>query len=143
MAPGESRFMKFTVRSHVHGIENEVSHLDLVQNGTFFNNFIAPQIGYQPAGELSDKNDRKKYGLKEKDLMPALERNCDEHCRNTYLSNNSDWVNVDTVISTTPDQIAVASRLARKRVDRKWSPLLPLQARSLLPELLFLHFSPL
>jgi aminopeptidase N len=40
--------------------------------------------------------------------MPALERNCDEHCRNTYLSNNSDWVNVDTVISTSPDQIAVA-----------------------------------
>ena len=83
MAPGESRNMKFTVRSHVHGIENSVSHLDLAQNGTFFNNFVAPQIGYQTAGELSDKNDRKKYGLKEKDLMPALERNCDEHCRNT------------------------------------------------------------
>ena len=108
MAPGESRNMKFTVRSHVHGIENQTSHLDLVQNGTFFNNFIAPQIGYQAGGELTDKNDRKKYGLKEKDLMPALERNCDEHCRNTYLSNNSDWVNVDTVISTSPDQIAVA-----------------------------------
>ena len=108
MAPGESRSMKFVTRSHVHGIENQTSHLDLVQNGTFFNNFIAPQIGYQTAGELTDKNDRKKYGLKEKDLMPALERNCDEHCRNTYLSNNSDWVNVDTVISTSPDQIAVA-----------------------------------
>jgi ABC-type transport system involved in multi-copper enzyme maturation permease subunit len=108
MAPGESRPMKFTVRSHEHGIENEVSHLELVQNGTFFNNFVAPQIGYQSAGELTDKNDRKKYGLKEKDLMPTLERNCDAHCRNTYISNNSDWVNVDTVISTTPDQIAVA-----------------------------------
>ncbi len=108
MSPGESRPMKFTVKSHVHGIENDVSHLDLVQNGSFFNNFIAPQIGYQASGELSDKNDRKKYGLKEKDLMPALERNCDLHCRDTYLSNNSDWVNVDTVISTSPDQIAVA-----------------------------------
>src|SRR6476620_4945046 len=40
--------------------------------------------------------------------MPALERDCDEHCRNTYLSNNSDWVDVDTVISTAPDQIAIA-----------------------------------
>src|ERR1700722_19057545 len=108
MAPGESRHMKFTVRSHVHGIENDASHLDFVENGTFFNNLIAPQIGYQPAGELTDKNDRKKQGLKEKDLMPTLERNCDEHCRNTYISNNSDWVNVDTVISTSPDQIAVA-----------------------------------
>ncbi len=108
MAPGESRHMKFTVRSHVHGIENDASHLDFVENGTFFNNLMAPQIGYQPAGELTDKNDRKKQGLKEKDLMPTLERNCDEHCRNTYISNNSDWVNVDTVISTSPDQIAVA-----------------------------------
>jgi ABC-2 type transport system permease protein len=108
MAPGESRTMRFTVRSHVHGVENDASHLDLVENGTFFNNMIAPQIGYQAAGELTDKNDRKKQGLKEKDRMPALERNCDEHCRNTYLSNNSDWVNVDTVISTSPDQIAVA-----------------------------------
>jgi ABC-2 type transport system permease protein len=117
MAPGESRPMKFTVRSHVHGIENDVSHLELVQNGTFFNNFVAPQIGYQPAGELTDKNDRKKNGLKEKDLMPALERNCDEHCRNTYISNNSDWVNVDTVISTSPDQIAVAPG----SLEREWT----------------------
>ncbi len=108
MAPGESRRMKFTVTSHVHGVENDVSHLDLVENGTFFNNFIAPQIGYQPPFELTEKNDRKKQGLKEKDRMPALERNCDEHCRNTYLSNNSDWVNVDTVISTSPNQIAIA-----------------------------------
>ncbi len=117
LAPGESRSMQFTVRSHVHGIENSASHLDLVQNGTFFNNTIAPQIGYQSAGELTDKNDRRKQGLKEKDLMPALERNCDEHCRNTYLSNNSDWVNIDTVISTSPDQIAIAPG----SLDKEWT----------------------
>ena len=108
MAPGESRPMKFTVRSHVRGVENEVSHLELVEDGTFFNNTIAPMIGYQPTGELSDKNDRKKYGLKEKDTMPALERNCTADCMNTYISNNADWVNVDTVISTSADQMAVA-----------------------------------
>src|SRR5258708_23272104 len=107
-APGESRMMKFKVKNNVRGFENDVSHLQIVQNGTFFNNFIAPQIGYQAAGELSEKNDRKKHGLKEKDLMPALERNCAAHCRNTYLSNNSDWVSVETVMSTSPDQIAVA-----------------------------------
>ena len=50
MAPGESRSMKFTVSSHVRGIENETSHLDLVQDGTFFNNQVAPQIAYQSAG---------------------------------------------------------------------------------------------
>jgi aminopeptidase N len=40
--------------------------------------------------------------------MPALETNCTADCMNTYISNNSDWVNVDTVISTSSDQIAIA-----------------------------------
>jgi len=40
--------------------------------------------------------------------MPALERNCTADCSDTYISNNSDWVNVDTVISTSADQMAIA-----------------------------------
>jgi ABC-type transport system involved in multi-copper enzyme maturation permease subunit len=108
LAPGESLRMKFTVAAISRGFEQSLSHNNLVQNGTFFNNTIAPQIGYQPSRELTDRNDRRKQGLPERDLMPALERNCTAHCRNTYLSNNSDWVSVDTVISTSPDQIAVA-----------------------------------
>jgi aminopeptidase N len=40
--------------------------------------------------------------------MPALEANCTADCMDNYISNNSDWVNVDTVISTSADQIAVA-----------------------------------
>jgi len=108
LEPGEHRQMRFTVRSLDRGFENEVTNKELVQNGTFFNNMIAPQIGYQQGRELTDRNDRKKYHLPEWNLMPVLERNCTGHCRNTYLSNNSDWVDVDTVISTSQDQIAVA-----------------------------------
>jgi ABC-2 type transport system permease protein len=58
--------------------------------------------------ELDDANDRRKYGLKEIDLMPALERNCTVDCSENYLGGHSDWVDVDTVISTSPDQIAIA-----------------------------------
>ncbi len=108
MQPGEKRHMRFTVKKETRGFENSVTALQIVQNGTFFNNTIAPQIGYQPGTELEDKNTRKKYGLKEKERMPALERNCTVDCRDNYLSNNSDWVNVETVISTSPDQIAIA-----------------------------------
>ena len=108
LAPGEHRPMRFTVRSINRGFENQVTNQELVQNGTFFNNQIAPQIGYQTGRELTDRNDRKKYGLPEWNLMPVLERNCAEHCRDTYLSNNSDWVDVDTIIGTSEDQIAVA-----------------------------------
>lgn len=108
LAPGETRMMRFTVKSKTRGFENGVSNTQLVQNGTFFNNSIAPQIGYSENGELSQPNERKKYGLPPKDLMPALERNCTANCANTYLSSSSDWVSLETVISTSGDQMAVA-----------------------------------
>jgi len=108
MQPGESRVMHFTVKARNRGFENSVTNREIVQNGTFFNSTVAPMIGYQPTNEMTDRNKRKKFGLKEKDLMPALQRNCTADCLDSYLSNNSDWVNVETVISTSPDQVAIA-----------------------------------
>lgn len=108
MQPGEQRTMKYTLRYEPRGVTDGSGILQFVQNGTFFNNGIAPQIGYQADGEISDKNERKKRGLPEKDLMAPLERDCTINCANTYLSNNSDWVSVESVISTSPDQIAIA-----------------------------------
>jgi len=107
LQPGEQRHMRFTVTRAPRGFENSPAVLQIVQNGTFFNNSVAPQIGYQATRELDNKNKRKKYGLKEKALMPTLERNCTVDCMNTYISNNSDWVNVHTVMSTSPEQIAI------------------------------------
>jgi len=108
LQPGESRTLKFTVRSHNLGFENSVSNIELVQNGTFFNSTVGPVIGYEPGSELTDPNDRRKYGLGEQQLMPALERHCTDDCRDNYLFGHADWVDVDTVISTSPDQIAIA-----------------------------------
>jgi ABC-2 type transport system permease protein len=118
MQPGEKRHFRFTVTRAPRGFENTVSVLQVVQNGTFFNDVdLSPQIGYQPQRELDNRNRRKKFGLKEKDLMPALERDCTADCMDTYLSNNSDWVNVETVISTSPGQIAVAPG----SLERQWT----------------------
>ena len=108
MQPNESRTMHFTVKSKTRGFENELSNASIVQNGTFFNNTIGPVIGYDPQRQLTDPNDRRKFGLKEIDLMPPLESNCTDDCRDTYLGGHSDWVDVQTVISTSPDQVAVA-----------------------------------
>ena len=105
---GESRTIHAIVKTHMRGFENEVSDTTVVQDGTFFDNTVAPLIGYSTQNELTDPNDRKKYGLGEQELMPALERNCTEHCMETYLGGRTDWVNVETVISTSADQIAVA-----------------------------------
>jgi len=108
MQPGEKRRMRYKLSREPKGVENNVQALQITQNGTFFNNGIAPQIGYQTGGELTERNDRKKRGLPERDLMPVLERGCTAHCMNTYLSNSSDWVSVESHISTSADQIAIA-----------------------------------
>lgn len=108
LQPGENRTMQFTVTSKNRGFENELSSTDIMPNGSFFNNTVAPVIGYDPGRQLDDAVKRRKYGLKEVDLMPALERNCTEDCRDHYLLGHSDWVEVESTISTSPTQIAIA-----------------------------------
>lgn len=108
LQPGEERTAHFSVKSKNQGFENDVSNTQVVQNGTFFNNTVAPLIGYDNNRELGDPVVRKKYGLKEVNMMPALERNCTDDCRENYIGGHADWVDMSTVISTTPDQIAIA-----------------------------------
>jgi ABC-2 type transport system permease protein len=117
MQPGEARTLRFTVTSRNRGFENDVSNPQLAQNGTFLSNlgtlvtganYMAPIIGYDFWRALTDATARKRYGLTEVDLMPPPQRNCTEDCRDTYIPGHSDWVDIRAVISTTPDQIAVA-----------------------------------
>lgn len=108
LQPGETMTMRYTIRYDPKGFENELRVAEIQPNGTFFNSGIVPQLGYDEGRELSDRNDRRKKGLPEKDLMPALERDCTDNCRDNYLGRFADWVDVETVISTSPDQIAVA-----------------------------------
>ena len=59
--------------------------------------------------EINDKNKRKKLGLPLKDRMPELEINCNLNCYENYGSRGfSDFINVETTISTSSDQIAIA-----------------------------------
>jgi aminopeptidase N len=105
---GETLEMEYTVTYEPEGFENSVSNTSIVQNGTFFNNLIVPQIGYQTAFELTDKSDRKKHDLGEPHPMPPLAPDDLMARANTYLSDSSDWVEVETTISTSADQIAIA-----------------------------------
>src|SRR5260370_42215512 len=58
LQPGESRTAHVTVKTHIRGFENEVSDATVVQNGTFFDNAIAPIVGYSNRDEIADPNDR-------------------------------------------------------------------------------------
>ncbi len=109
MQPGEKRMIAYEGVFEQKGFANEVAFTQLVNNGSFFNNMdITPQIGYQPSWEMESKNERKKYGLAPRERMPKLKAICGEACNESYLSNNTDWVNVQTLIGTEQDQIAVA-----------------------------------
>jgi ABC-2 type transport system permease protein len=108
LAPGESAEMDFVVESQTRGIENQVRNTELVQNGTFFNQTIGPSFGYDPNRRIMDPNTRKNYKLPPAEVVPQLTRECGDACQFNYVSHDSDWMEVETVISTSADQIAVA-----------------------------------
>ncbi|MCA9126297.1 MAG: ABC transporter permease subunit [Planctomycetales bacterium] len=108
MEPGQSLSMDYVVSYEPDGFENSVSKLSIVQNGSFFNNLIAPQIGYQPGNELTNRNDRAKNDLPEnQDLMPVLDPEDFVNRKQTYIAGINEWVEVETTISTT-NRYAVA-----------------------------------
>ena len=80
---------------------------DLVlDNGTFMNNGLFPSFGYKSNKELSDDKVRQKYDLAPKDLM-ALQTDSLAR-KNTYISQDADWIDFQAVVSTSLDQIAIA-----------------------------------
>jgi ABC-2 type transport system permease protein len=106
MQPGEEMDFGFAVAYRPRGVRNDPGPTQIVENGTFFTNAALPQFGYDESRQLVDRNDRRKYGLGEVPRMPKLG---DEAARaNTYISDDADWIDFDTTISTAPDQIALA-----------------------------------
>jgi ABC-2 type transport system permease protein len=110
LQPGASLKGEIRTKYLTKGFENSAGSRSICNNGTFLNNSsILPSLGYQEGYELLDKNDRRKYDLKPKKRIPELREDCGELCMINYLTDGvSDWVEVETTISTTADQIAIA-----------------------------------
>lgn len=111
MMPGDSFVVHIESEFISKGFENGTPGTQVIRNGSFLNNFgILPSIGYDESQELGDKNTRRKYDLKPKDRVPALAMGpCVRECMHNYLTDGAaDWVNMETVISTSADQIAIA-----------------------------------
>jgi ABC-2 type transport system permease protein len=101
LMPGDSILIQFESQYDAKGFENDVTFNSIVDNGSFFNNYdFCPIIGYQPRREIEDRDKRKKHGLPENARLPKLQQNCTEACMSNYITNNSDWVNVETYFST-------------------------------------------
>jgi ABC-2 type transport system permease protein len=115
LAPGATGSLDFEVSYEPHGFPNDEAPTFVVYNGTFVNSAMLPQFGYQEGEELSDDATRRKYGLAPKPRMADL--NDMAARQNTYISNDSDWVPFETMISTDPDQIAIAPG----ELTREWT----------------------
>ncbi|PXA98683.1 aminopeptidase [Nostoc sp. 3335mG] len=106
LAPGAVGTISFTVTRETRGLR--ASNLDtrLVGNGTFLNNFeIAPAIGMDRQGLLSDRVKRRKYGLPPELRQAKLEDLSAQ--RRNYVGNAS-WVRSDITISTDAGQTPIA-----------------------------------
>jgi hypothetical protein len=85
-------------------------------NGTFFNSESLPQFGYNESLQIVDRNERRKRGLGDVQRMPKLE---DDAARMSNGFASADWINLDTTVSTSADQIALApGYLQRDWVDK-------------------------
>ena len=85
-------------------------------NGTFFNNDYLPRIGYQRQVELQDRRDRQRHHLPPPAPLPA--RTDPAGLARNSIASDADWIRFDAVVSTTPDQIAIApGTLQREWVD--------------------------
>jgi len=109
MLPNDSIMIRVDYWYISKGFENEVGLLNINQNGTFTNNSqIMPTLGYRSENEITDKNKRAKLNLPKRSRMPKLDENNLTARANTYISTAADWVEINTIISTAPDQIAIA-----------------------------------
>lgn len=107
MAPGAEMEIGYRVAVRNPGFVNSGSNTSVVHNGTFFNNAsYFPHIGYNDAFELGDPVERRRRDLPPIERMPALHDTASWDTN--YLTGESDWVEFETVVSTSADQVAMA-----------------------------------
>jgi ABC-type transport system involved in multi-copper enzyme maturation permease subunit len=116
LQPGEQRTLRFDLDYSPHGFTNDSGATDLVENGSFINSRMLPSFGYNPNGEIRDRNERRKRAMGEPERMAKLE---DEAARaNTYLGGDADWIAFKTTVCTAPDQIALAPGYLQREFER-------------------------
>ncbi|MDX2285407.1 MAG: M1 family aminopeptidase [Bacteroidia bacterium] len=115
MLPGDTAELRFEAEYRTRGFVNSGPNSQIVANGTFLNHYYFPLIGYQRDFELQDTDLRKKYGLPERERFPNIDDTA--ALRNTLFANDADWIGFEAVVSTEPDQIA----LAPGYLEREWN----------------------
>jgi ABC-type transport system involved in multi-copper enzyme maturation permease subunit len=105
LAPGATTSLAFTSRIWRRGFRANRPETDIIENGTFANNFaFAPIIGMSRQQLLSDRTKRRRQGLAP-ELRPAKLEDLKATAGN-YI--NSDWVKSDITFTTDAGQTPIA-----------------------------------
>lgn len=107
LAVGEKRTLKFVTSMENPGFKNSGNMSTVLYNGTFFNSGEAtPTLGFDPSQMLSDRNERRKRGLDPIDRMAGIDDPKQRY--NSYIRQDSDWIQFETTVSTVSSQMAIA-----------------------------------
>ncbi len=113
VAPGASLALDFTVMVNNPGFTNSGKPTEVQLNGSFFTDSdFFPKFGYNKQLELEGNNQRRQHGLAPAAPIAKLEDKA-ARARNFY-NIEADWINFDTTVSTSLDQIAMAPGYLQK-----------------------------
>ncbi len=112
LAPGDNLQMTFNVGYRSHGFRDGNERAELAYNGTFFDSGYFPAIGYIQDLELDDPRRRREEHLGPLEEM-APRGDPTQSLYNVFMK-QSDWITYHTIVSTSPDQIAIAPGYLRR-----------------------------
>jgi ABC-2 type transport system permease protein len=112
LAPGEKTEMTFHVSHASRGFRDGNELPEFAYNGTFFDAGYFAYLGYSTNVELDDPRRRREEKLGALEEM-AHRGDHEESLYQIFLQ-DSDWVTYHTVVSTTPDQIAISPGYLKK-----------------------------
>jgi ABC-type transport system involved in multi-copper enzyme maturation permease subunit len=105
LAPGGTSSLTFTSQVWHRGFEAPAPSTDVIENGTFANNFtFAPRIGMDQTSLLQDRAKRRRQHLPA-ELRPARLEDMSATDKN-YI--HADWVMSDITLSTDAGQVPIA-----------------------------------
>ncbi|HEX2164859.1 MAG TPA: hypothetical protein VHM02_13000, partial [Thermoanaerobaculia bacterium] len=121
LLPGEELALRFALAFAPRGFENHGAPSEVLADGTFVERRWLPIVGYQPELELTDAAARRRLGLPPKKRLPPIDDPAGR--RHGSELRDADWLELETVVGTAADQVAVApGSLVRtwRRGGRRW-----------------------
>ena len=106
LAPGETVMLTCNVGHQTHGFRDGNELPEFSSNCTFFDSDYMPFVGYRNDEELDDPRRRREEHLPP--LEEMAHRGEPIHSVNQIFPKDADWVTYHTVVSTVPDQMAIA-----------------------------------